>query len=235
MLMFFAIVAYVGMVPLANFMIGHVGTVCIPDGPCLIPVFPGLWGYSLPPILGYRIGWDTIMAPSGVVVIGVALLLRDLVQRAYGKLVSLACIGAGCLISYVIAPPALASASAAAFLFSELVDFAVYTPLARRYFVAAILLSCTAGAVADSLLFLYLAFGSLEHLTGQIIGKVYASVGYIVFRWFVWRSPVKTSADTCRCEVPDEMACDKRNYPIGCFYRPEFERRRRLVGSRGWA
>ena len=29
-------------VPLANWMIQHVGTVCVPHGPCLVPVAPGL-------------------------------------------------------------------------------------------------------------------------------------------------------------------------------------------------
>ena len=53
-------------IPAANWMIGNVGTVCVPEGPCLIPVAPG------------------VMAPSGVVMIGLALVLRDLVQRRLG-------------------------------------------------------------------------------------------------------------------------------------------------------
>lgn len=166
--MFILIVLYIATIPLANYLIGHVGTVCDPHGPCLVPVFPG------------------IMAPSGVLVIGFALLLRDIVQRRYGKLVSLACIFVGAILSFGIAPPALAAASGGAFLFSELVDFAVYTPLARNYFALAILLSCTAGAVADSALFLTLAFGSLEHLLGQFLGKLYASLVYVLCRgWFL--------------------------------------------------
>jgi uncharacterized PurR-regulated membrane protein YhhQ (DUF165 family) len=115
--------------------------------------------------------------------IGVALLLRDLVQRHYGKALSLGCILAGAALSFFIATPALAIASASAFLFSELADFAVYTPLARRRFALAIILSCIAGAVADSILFLWLAFGSLEHLAGQIIGKAYAAIAYVGWRW----------------------------------------------------
>jgi hypothetical protein len=27
-------------IPAANWLIGHVGTTCVPDGPCLIPVLP---------------------------------------------------------------------------------------------------------------------------------------------------------------------------------------------------
>ena len=71
------VLLYVLTIPAANWLIGHVGTTCVPDGPCLIPVLPGL------------------MAPSGVLMIGAALLLRDLVQRRYGPAVSLAAIAAG--------------------------------------------------------------------------------------------------------------------------------------------
>lgn len=155
---------YVLTIPAANWLIGHVGTVCVPSGPCLIPVFPG------------------ILAPSGVLVIGAALLLRDLVQRRYGPWVSLACVGIGAALSAIVAPPSLVIASGLAFLFSELADFAVYTPLARRRFMTAVVLSCLAGAVVDSALFLWLAFGSLEHLEGQIIGKIYAALAFVTYR-----------------------------------------------------
>lgn len=150
--------------PAANYLIGHIGTVCVPDGPCLIPVLPGL------------------MAPSGVLMIGAALVLRDLVQRAYGALPSIACILVGAILSFWVAAPALALASAGAFLFSELVDFAVYTPLAKRYFTIAVLLSCTVGAFVDSALFLSLAFGSLAFIGGQFVGKLYAALTYLLWR-----------------------------------------------------
>ena len=164
------ILAYIATIPSANWLIGHVGTVCVPQGPCLIPVAPG------------------IMAPSGVLMIGAALLLRDLVQRRYGALWSLACIGAGTALSSAIAAPALALASGAAFLFSELVDFAAYTPLARRRFYLALIVSCLAGALADSALFLWLAFGSLEHMLGQVIGKLYAVLAYVAVVRLVGRT-----------------------------------------------
>lgn len=158
------IVAYFLTLPVANWLIGHVGTVCVPQGPCLIPVAPG------------------IMAPSGVLMIGVALLLRDLVQKRAGTVIALGCVGAGVVISALFAPPALVIASAAAFAFSELTDFAVYTPLSRRSFALAIIASCTAGALADSALFLWLAFGSLAFIGGQIIGKLYAALIYLGVR-----------------------------------------------------
>jgi uncharacterized PurR-regulated membrane protein YhhQ (DUF165 family) len=142
-------------IPAANWMIGHVGTVCTAKGPCLVPVAPG------------------ILAPSGVLMIGAALVLRDLVQRRLGVEFGIAAIVAGAAISAGVAPPSLVVASATAFLLSEFADFAVYTPLARRRLVAAVVASSIVGLVVDSIVFLWLAFGSLEFLLGQIIGKLW--------------------------------------------------------------
>src|ERR1044071_6363738 len=100
-------------IPAANWMIGHIGTVCVPNGPCLVPVAPG------------------VMAPSGVLMVGAALVLRDLVQRRLGVEFGVGAIIAGAALSAGLAPPSLVVASAAAFLLSEFADFAVYTPLAR--------------------------------------------------------------------------------------------------------
>jgi uncharacterized PurR-regulated membrane protein YhhQ (DUF165 family) len=142
-------------IPAANWMIGHVGTVCPPQGPCLVPVAPGL------------------MAPSGVVMIGLALVLRDLVQRRLGLAAAVGAILFGAALSAFLAPPAIVIASAAAFLLSELADLVVYTPLQQRRFVLAVVLSSLAGLVVDSAVFLYLAFGSLDFLTGQVVGKAW--------------------------------------------------------------
>jgi queuosine precursor transporter len=141
-------------IPAANWLIGHAGTVCVaPRGPCLIPVAPGL------------------MAPSGVTMVGVALVLRDLVQRRLGIAFSAAAIFIGTAISALLAPPSLIIASGVAFLLSEFADLAVYTPLARRRLVAAVIASSIAGLVVDSIVFLWLAFGSLDFLAGQVVGK----------------------------------------------------------------
>jgi hypothetical protein len=152
--------AFIACIPIANWMIGHVGTVCAPSGPCLIPVWP--WGPH-----------GVLMAPSGVVMVGLALVLRDLVQRRLGRRVGLLAIVAGAALSGAIAPPQLVIASTAAFFLSELADFAVYTPLAARGLVLAVLASSVVGLIADSVLFLWLAFGSLEFLIGQIVGKTW--------------------------------------------------------------
>jgi len=142
-------------IPAANWLIGNAGMVCVSEGPCLIPVAPG------------------ILAPSGVLMIGVALVLRDLVQRRLGIGVSALAVLAGAALSALLAPASLVLASAVAFLLSEFADLAVYTPLARRRLVAAVVASSLVGLVVDSMVFLWLAFGSLEFLPGQIIGKAW--------------------------------------------------------------
>ncbi|GAU83574.1 VUT family protein [Bosea sp. BIWAKO-01] len=150
-----ALVLFTLTIPAANWMLGNVGTVCVPNGPCLVPVAPG------------------IKAPSGVLMIGLALVLRDIVQRRLGAKVGLGAIFVGAAISGFLAPPAIVVASVAAFLLSELADFAVYTPLQRRRFVTAVIASSLVGLVIDSIVFLWLAFGSLDFLAGQIIGKAW--------------------------------------------------------------
>ncbi|MFL4469006.1 VUT family protein [Tateyamaria armeniaca] len=152
---YFFLAAFALCIPAANWLIGNVGTFCVPDGPCLIPVAPGL------------------TAPSGVLMIGLALVLRDLVQRSLGVKWAASAIVIGAALSAFFAPPALVIASAAAFLLSELADLAVYTPLQKKGLVLAVFASSVVGLVIDSAVFLYLAFGSLDYISGQIVGKVW--------------------------------------------------------------
>lgn len=159
--------AFLACIPVANWLIGNVGTVCVPNGPCLIPVAPSM------------------MAPSGVLVIGAALALRDAVQEALGRVWVLALVVAGAALSLLVSSPALALASAAAFLLSELADFAVYDRLRKKGLALAVMLSGIAGAVLDSLLFSWLAFGTVGWTPGLIIAKLYASVGYAA--WLLYR------------------------------------------------
>jgi uncharacterized PurR-regulated membrane protein YhhQ (DUF165 family) len=151
--LFFA--AFCLTIPAANWMIGNVGLVCVPQGPCLVPVAPGL------------------LAPSSVVTVGAAFVLRDLVQRRLGALSGLAAIAIGAFLSALLAPAALVIASATAFFVSELADFAVYTPLARRRLVLAVFASSLVGILVDSVIFLWLAFGSFDFLLGQVVGKAW--------------------------------------------------------------
>lgn len=153
-----ALIGFGLCIPAANWLIGNAGTVCVPNGPCLVPVAPGL------------------MAPSGVLMIGLALVLRDLVQRRLGLGWAAGAVLAGAALSAFLAPPALVIASAVAFLLSELADLGVYTPLQRRGLVLAVAASGAVGLVVDSVVFLWLAFGSLDYLAGQVVGKAWMVV-----------------------------------------------------------
>ena len=164
-------------VPAANWMIGNIGTVCIPNRPCLIPVFPGL------------------MAPSGVILVGAALVLRDAVHHTLGWKWAVACILGGTLLSAFVAPPTLVVASAVAFLLSEFADFAVYAPLRSRGLPLAVAVSGVAGSVVDSVLFLLIAFGSLTYAPGQIVGKLLATAVVVVFLSFRQRYRLTSGAD----------------------------------------
>ena len=161
------LILFLVTVPVVNWMIGNVGTVCIPKGPCLIPVAPGL------------------MAPSGVLLIGVALVLRDAVHEYFGSKIVLGAILAGAALSAFVAPAPLVIASGVAFLLSELADMAVYTPLRKKRLVMAVLASGVVGAVVDSAVFLWIAFGSLDYLAGQVVGKAWMTIGAAAFLW--WR------------------------------------------------
>lgn len=165
MIGYLAFALFAATIPAANWLIGNVGTVCIPQGPCLIPV-----GFGLD-------------APSGVLMVGAALVLRDVVHERLGALWALGAIAFGAVLSAFFASPALVVASVAAFALAELADFAVYTPLRKRHLTAAVLASGFVGSIIDSAVFLTLAFGSLAHIEGQIVGKMWmtlAAAGVLV-------------------------------------------------------
>ena len=136
-------------------------------------------------------------ATAGTLAAGFALALRDGVQDTLGKLGTLAVILAACAVSYLIAAPAIAIASAVAFLVAELCDFAVYTPLRRRSrlgdrrWAGAVTASGVVGAVVDTVVFLGLAFGwaaVAPAIIGQLLGKLWATlmyliIGKVVARW----------------------------------------------------
>lgn len=139
-----ALAAYVATIYFANYLVQHYGFVSVPFG---------------------------LVAPAGVYCAGLALILRNVVQRTLGRPISVYAILVGAGLSYWISP-ALAVASAAAFLFSELADFAVYTPLINRGWTRAALAGGTVGAAIDSAIFLQLAFHDLGFWKGQFVGKM---------------------------------------------------------------
>lgn len=129
------------------------------------------------------------MATAGTFAAGFALATRDAVQDMLGKQWMLCLLVTAAALSYLVADPHIATASAAAFLLSELLDFAVYTPLRARArfgdgrWSIAIAASGFVGAVADTVIFIGIAFGAaavLPAMAGQLIGKGWATLTYII-------------------------------------------------------
>ncbi len=121
---------------------------------------------------------DGTMWPPVALLVGFVFVARDFAQREVGHKVLLAMlVGVG--ISYFMANPFVATASAVAFLVSELVDWAVYTftkrPLSQR-----VLLSSLLGAPVDSAVFL----GMLSLLSP--VGIVAMSVSKLIGAFIVW-------------------------------------------------
>lgn len=131
-------------------------------------IFAANWAIvTFPPV---PVGFG-LVAPAGVYFAGLAFTLRDLTQDALGRRWTYAAILVGAALSAWLSGP-LALASGAAFLLSETADLVVYTPLYERRWLLAVGASNLVGLVVDSMLFLWLAFGSLEFLAGQVVGKV---------------------------------------------------------------
>lgn len=151
-----ALAAYTATVPASNLLITYVGPVPI--------------GFGL-------------IAPAGVFVAGLSLALRDAVHETAGVWWAVAALVAGAALSWLIANPQVAVASAVAFAVSEAADLAIYQPLRRRGRALAVAASGAVGLVVDSWLFLQIAFGSHEFLPGQILAKVYMTVLAVTFFW----------------------------------------------------
>jgi len=120
-----------------------------------------------------------VAMPAGVFFAGAAFGIRDVLHETSGSRLVLIAIATGTALSALLSDTAnipggytsIAIASGAAFAFSELLDLAVYTPMRQRNWPAAVAISNFVGSVVDSLLFLFLAFGSIAYAGGQIAGK----------------------------------------------------------------
>ncbi len=123
------------------------------------------------------------MWPPVALIVGFVFVVRDFAQREIGHRVLLAML-VGVVISYFMANPFIATASAAAFLVSELVDWAVYSftkkPLSQR-----VLYSSLLGAPVDSAVFL----GGIGLLSPVGIAAMTASklVGAFLVWWIIRR------------------------------------------------
>lgn len=154
------------------FLIGYIAT-----------IFAANWAITTFGFVPVGLG---LLAPAGVYFAGLAFTLRDLTQDALGRKAVVVAIVAGAGLSVTFGGT-LAMASGIAFLVSELADFAVYTPLRERRWLLAVVASNIVGLIVDSALFLWLAFGSLEFLAGQVVGKFWMTLLAVVLLW-AWRN-----------------------------------------------
>lgn len=138
---------YVAAIVLANVMTARLG---------LVPV-----GFGL-------------VVTAGTFAAGFALLARDFVQERGGVRLVLAGILLGAILSAVLATPALALASAVAFLAAELADLLIFTRLRSRGFVPAAIASNVVAAPIDTVAFLAIAGFPITWpvVLGQLVGKV---------------------------------------------------------------
>jgi queuosine precursor transporter len=123
-----------------------------------------------------------LLAPAGVYFAGLAFTFRDLTQDQLGRRWTYLAIIVGAALSGLVSGP-LALASGTAFLVSETADLLVYTPLKERHWLAAVGASNVVGLIIDSALFLFLAFGSLEFLAGQVVGKFEMTILAVAALW----------------------------------------------------
>lgn len=142
-----AIGAYVATIIAANVMTAHWG---------LVPV-----GFGL-------------AATAGTYAAGFALLARDIVHRVAGPRFALAAIGVGVLLSWFLADPHIALASAAAFTAAELADFLVFSRLREHGFIRAAAASNLVSAPIDTLAFLAIAGFpiTVPVVAGQLLAKI---------------------------------------------------------------
>jgi uncharacterized PurR-regulated membrane protein YhhQ (DUF165 family) len=129
------------------------------------------------------------MATAGTLAAGVALAARDAIQDSVGKVWMLLFLTAAAVLSYLVADPRIATASLVAFVVSETLDFIVYTPLRSksrlgdRRWAVAVVASDVVGIVADTIVFIGVAFGMAtvwQAMPGQFIGKAWATVAYLI-------------------------------------------------------
>lgn len=151
--------AYLATIILAAWMVAHIGPV---------PVGFGLY------------------APAAAYTVGITMVLRDLTQDQLGPWPTYAALIAGTILSALVSP-GIALAAAAAWLVSETLDQLVYTPLRKRSLVVAVIASNVVGIIADSTIFLWLAFGNLAYFPGQVWAKLVATLAAVVVLKLIYR------------------------------------------------
>jgi uncharacterized PurR-regulated membrane protein YhhQ (DUF165 family) len=125
---------------------------------------------------GATLNLELLVVPVGALCAGATLEVRDHVHEAFGPCGVALAIACGTGLSWLLASPAVAAASALAFLVSETIDALFYAGLMRwRSRELAMVGSNVAGLAVDSVVFVPLAFGTWAALPGQVVGKLLAT------------------------------------------------------------
>ena len=138
------------------------------------------YGFSVVPLVKLP---DGTMWPPMSLVVGFIFVVRDFAQREIGHKVLLAML-VGAALSYVMASPYVAIASAAAFLVSELVDWLVYS-LTKRPLSQRILYSSLLATPLDSAVFLY-GIGAFSW-AGVLAMTLSKLIGAAIVWWLIRR------------------------------------------------
>ena len=120
------------------------------------------------------------MWPPMSLAVGAVFVLRDYAQREVGHRVLLAML-VGLVLSYYMASPYVAVASAVAFLVSEGADWLVYT-VSKRPFAQRVLVSSAFGTPVDSVVFLTM----IGHLSAA--GVMTMTLSKMLAALLVWKA-----------------------------------------------
>lgn len=133
-------------------------------------------GFSYVPMIVTPLGLISPMA----VVVGFAFVIRDFAQRQVGHEV-LGAMAIGLVLSYLLADPYVATASAAAFAASEIADYLIYT-ISGKPFYKRVLISSAVSTPIDTAVFLLGISGfTIGTFALMVISKMIAAV---VIYWF---------------------------------------------------
>ncbi|WP_455474071.1 VUT family protein [Bartonella sp. B30(2025)] len=149
-------------------------------------------------LVQYPVYWFDLndLLTYGAFTYPIAFLVNDLTNRFYGpaaaRRVVYAGFFAGFFVSWVLATPRLAIASSSAFLFGQLLDIVVFSPLRRKTWWKAPLAAALVGSALDTILFFALAFSSffasIDQITGHADSSILENAIFFGFEIPVWLS-----------------------------------------------
>jgi uncharacterized PurR-regulated membrane protein YhhQ (DUF165 family) len=168
-------ISYVVLIVIANWAIATFGVIAIPFG---------------------------LVAPAGVYAAGLTFAARNFTQQSLGRRFGYLAIVVGAALSAQLSPPVqlggwlpLPLASGVTFLLSETADMLLWNRLrSAGLWIGAMIGGELAAQLLDSIVFLALAFGSLELLAGQVVGKWLTVAPVALCMWLARRRYAQLTA-----------------------------------------